>query len=403
MTWLYVPSTSSPCAPASEGSSSESNSLSDISARLAEGSVTWRGKPQPPQAWSRRWRQGGFIELLSGVTCSPSMLDRGVASFISSLRETPVRTTALPESGPAPAGGDSSPQRSAALPRSAGRILSSARTCQGMPLGNSRPSFRHWSDWATSLREEYSARPKPAIPCGASDCSFWPSARAEDSESSGRRHNREVSDTLTAVARDWAAPQAADSKRGSRRSRINRAQEGLPLAEQAGQWPAPAARDWKGSSVGSVTRQDGKSRGDLLDYAAEQFFHRPSSPDQPTRAGQRRWSGSLILYLRLRATTNMALRSEMRALLRMAARSTEKGRRWRRGWTRASARPYVRPAFRTRLNPYFVEALMRWPSGMSGFGRQETAWIQWQLLMRSYLSELCTAYGGEPEQGDLFG
>tara|TARA_R110002110_G_C13076686_1_gene683401 strand:+ start:92 stop:613 length:522 start_codon:yes stop_codon:yes gene_type:complete len=35
-------------------------------------------------------------------------------------------------------------------------------------------------------------------------------------------------------------------------------------------WPTATARDWKGSAPGSVTRKDGKSRMDLLDYAAEQ-------------------------------------------------------------------------------------------------------------------------------------
>jgi len=122
MTWLYVPGTSSACAPASADSNSASCSLSTAAPKLVEGSVTWRGKPQMLPAWSRRWRAGGFIRLLSGLTCSPSTLDHGVASFISSLRETPVRTTASPESAKGKAERGFSPPRSCASPKSAGLL-----------------------------------------------------------------------------------------------------------------------------------------------------------------------------------------------------------------------------------------------------------------------------------------
>ena len=46
------------------------------------------------------------------------------------------------------------------------------------------------------------------------------------------------------------------------------------------------------------------------------------------------------------------------------------------------------PSVKRKLNPIFVEALMRWPTGLSGFERQETAWTRWWLLMPSYLSTL---------------
>lgn len=50
-------------------------------------------------------------------------------------------------------------------------------------------------------------------------------------------------------------------------------------------WPTPAAQNWKGSSGGSITRTDGKSRMDLLHYRAEQGFTCPAPvtlPDGPT-------------------------------------------------------------------------------------------------------------------------
>jgi len=59
------------------------------------------------------------------------------------------------------------------------------------------------------------------------------------------------------------------------------------------------------------------------------------------------------------------------------------------------------PSVKRKLNPIFVEALMRWPTGLSGFERQETAWTRWWLLMPFYLSQLCLA-SEEGMQMDMF-
>lgn len=254
---------------------------------------------------------------------------------------------------------------------------------------------------------------------------MWPSARAEDSESSGRRESRGVSDTLTAAARDfdplwplpmadaagnsdfsrramelsdemltWAAPRTSDTNgpglhgdggvdlltqaatwespgvaltEGSRKTRSGARSDELLLTGQAeattehwnpANWPAPATRDHKGSSEGSIFRQDGKSRSDMLDFAAEQFFSLPpSSPAQPTAAGA------------------------------MSSTATP------------NSNP---PSARRKLNPIFVEALMRWPTGLSGFERQETAWTRWWQLMPSFVSALCSTPSA-PAQASLFG
>jgi DNA (cytosine-5)-methyltransferase 1 len=117
----------------------------------------------------------------------------------------------------------------------------------------------------------------------------------------------------------------------------------LGLEHQARSWPA--ARDHKGSSPDSIMRQDGKSRGDMLDYAAEQFFLPPSFQDQPIAGGS----------------------------------------------MSSTAGPNSnQPSQKRKLNPIFVEALMRWPTGLSGFERPETAWTRWWLLMPSFLSMLCS-------------
>ena len=399
--WLYVPTTSSPAAQASEDLNSASYSPSDIGERMGAVYVTWRGKPQPPQAWSRRWKQGGFIRRLSGLTCEPSTLDRGVASFISSLQETPAKTTPSLESAKGPMGSASSHPKSPVLPKSAGLILSSVRTSRGTRTDSLRPSLRHWKGWATALRQEYSARPALATPCDASDCSSWPSAKvARGGYEIDPKTGKKIS-TLEGAAQDWAAPCArdhfpphtpeyiADKKaqgHGMRNLTDEAAQWMAPQvpnggrstdhAEQVGStlyhngkkvqmglesqvktWAAPAAQNHKGSSEGSITRSDGKSREDILSYQAEQFFRPPSSPDRPIAGGSTSSTDS--------PNSNQ-------------------------------------PSVKRKLNPIFVEALMRWPTGLSGFERQETAWTRWWLLMPSFLSALYSASEAE-EQMDLFG
>lgn len=341
MTWLHVPPgmvppTSSPSAPGSAGSNLDCNSLSDISARLCEGSVTSKGKLLPSPLWSRRWRRGGFIRLLSGLTLEPSTAQRGVDAWISSLRETRARGTASPESVAANSMTDGCSTAPSTYSRPAGLILSSVRTCRGTRADSSPLPARHWFDWAAALRREYSARPKPATPCGGSDCSSWPSARTSDTNGAGE-HGEGGLDLRTAAAQ-WMAPRKAGGHT-------------INLEDQAEHWPGPAARDWKGSSEGSITRQDGKSRSDMLDYHAEQFFRPPSSPVRPIIAG-----GSM-------SSTDGPNSNQ--------------------------------PSAKRKLNPIFVEALMRWPTGLSGFERRETAWTRWSQRQRSFLSALFSPPPGQ--------
>ncbi len=356
--WLYIP-TSCPSAQGLAGLNSACCSDLTISERLAAACVTWRGKPRQPRAWLQAWKRGGFIRRLSGVTLEPLTAQAGVDAWISLLQETRARATALPESGWASwmtAGCSTGPSTYSTR---RGLILSSARTCRGTRTDKSPLPFRHWSDWAAALRAEYSARLKPATRCGGSDCSSWPSERwpapnmgRGQSLRSGQnpelrragRHQVNLED----VAEHWAAPRCNDpEKRGEI---ANDARNGLP--GQAEHWAGPAAQNFKGSSQGSIRRRDGQSRADLLHYQAEQFFRIPasvgqSSPDQPIIAG-----GAIC--------------------------STDG--------------PNInQPLAKRKLNPIFVEALMRWPTGLSGFARQETAWTRWWQLMPSYLScLLCT-------------
>lgn len=395
--WLYLPSsvlpsTSSPSAPASAGSNSDCNSPTIIADRLCTASVTWRGKQEQPQAWSRRWKRGGFIRLLSGLTLEPSTAQLGADAWISSLRATRAKEIRLRESAAENSTTDGCSTAPSTFSIKAGLILSSARTCRGTPTDSLPLPSRHWSDWVAALRSEYSARPKPAIRCGGSDSSSWPSARTSDTNGAGEhgdggmdlrtaavnwpgcsvadsRNSRNstagrsgsgkphsIGDTLCDAVKKWSAPKASDAEKAGPNMRGSKGY--IPLPAQAMNWAGPAAQNHKGSSEGSIIRQDGKSRADILSYQAEQFFHPPSSPDQPIIAG---------------------------------------------GSTSSTDSPNSnQPSVKRKLNPIFVEALMRWPTGLSGFERQEMALILWSQLMPSFLSMLVSPQIEAEQQMEMF-
>lgn len=191
----------------------------------------------------------------------------------------------------------------------------------------------------------------------------WPGPTVSDTNGIGL-HGDGAPDLRTTAAL-WEAPSVAVTE-GSRKTKGGARSNELLLtgqAEKVSNWAAPTAQNYKGSSEGSsegsIIRKDGKSRADLLHYQAEQLFsHLPSSPDQPIAGG---------------STSSIAGPSSNQ------------------------------PSVKRRLNPIFVEALMRWPTGLSGFERPETAWTRWWQLMPSFLSDLCSTVIEPVQQLDLFG
>jgi hypothetical protein len=379
MSWLYVPGL--------EALNSDSNSHLIFSENAVASSLRWRGKPQQLEAWSRQWKRGGFIRLLSGLTCEPSTLDAGVDALISSLRETRARATPWRESGSASStiAGCLIGQSTSFPP--AGLRVSSARTSRGTQTGNSPLLSKHWKDWAAALRAEYSARPKPATPCDASDCSSWPSASIRNHHAQGASRNTEASANSLGsfVEQEWMAPQVPNGGRSTAHAEKvgNTLYHGdkkvqLGLESRAKSWSSPKASDpekagpnMRGSKgdvplpgqaaqsmtpcSADVTKVTLATKQYSLIHQAHELFHPPSSP-APAIAG-----GSM-------SSTDSPNSNQ--------------------------------PSAKRKLNPIFVEALMRWPTGLSGFERQETAWTRWWQLQHSYLLALASGYS--PRQRGLF-
>ena len=308
MSWLYVPE------------SAALNSASELPCQERAASLSWRGKPMQPRTLSRAWKTGHCITRLSGLTLPPSTLDRGVASFIASLRAIPASQTAsLGEDLEMPTNGSLSTKLSESS-TSAGLIVCSARTSRGTPTDSLRHWSRHWSDWATALRQEYSARPKSAPATDATDCSSWPTASAADctgttgggqvsslrtevslwptpmagtpaQNGNSAAGNSDFSRGVMAIAESWATPQARDHfppHSPERVAKMKAAGHGMRnLNDEAAHWPTPATRDHEGinSPEHVTTNGTGRMHMDQLPNFVEYAFQ-PSHPDPLTDAGR---------------------------------------------------------------------------------------------------------------------
>ncbi len=152
---------------------------------------------------------------------------------------------------------------------------------------------------------------------------------------------------LTDEAASWSSPKASDPEKAGPNMRGSKGD--VPLPGQAVQWIAPMASD-DGQKVTSVAHQK------MLCNQAAAFLP-PSSPDLPIAGGSTSSTDS--------PNSNQ-------------------------------------PSVKRKLNPIFVEALMRWPTGLSGFERPAMALTLWQQRQLSFLSALYSASEAE-EQMDLFG
>lgn len=376
MSWVYVPGLAG------------SSLASALPCPERGASLTWRGKPMPPRTLSRAWKTGAFITRLSGLTLPPSTLEDGVASWIASLRETRASPTVSPDADLAPPTNGFSLIRCCGSSRSAGLIVSSARTCAGTPTGSSAPLSRHWKGWVTALRQEFSARPRPERATGASDCSLWPTAVAQDDNKSPEAHlamkarmkggPRNTVTSLQVMAKIWATPQARDHFPAHTPERVEKMKalgHGMRnLNDEVSQWRTPSDISKRGGSQDPAKRKAGGHAVNLEDQA--EHWPPPITADDGRK---------------------VTPRSAQRQLCNVAS-----------VWPQSFARPdQPMPAggrysdTRRSLNPLFVEWLMGWPIGWTDCGQPVTGFSRWLQRSRGALSTLCTPM--PTAQGDLFG
>jgi len=233
--------------------------------------------------------------------------------------------------------GSSSIRSCASLP-SAGLSVSSARTSLGTRTDSLAPSSRHWKGWATALRQEYSARAALETATAESGFSSWPTAtvssqaQTAEAPTPGQTGGTTLPGAAIVATRNWASPTARN-------------------------WPAPAARDW---------------RSDASILTDEDLY---GTKGKPLARMAMNWQTPLVAD----AGEKVTAASHQLALMNQAATfdpSLFRAPPIAGGSTSSTDTPNSnQPSVKRRLNPIFVEALMRWPIGWTDFGCSETGSI----------------------------
>lgn len=274
--------------------------------------------------------------------------------------------------------------------------MSSAKTSLGTRTDSLKLSSQHWREWVTALRLEYSQRAAPEPATSESGCSSWPTATANMVTGAGSA-GRDGGDNLQTAVSMWGTPRATDGEKGGPNQSFGAG--GQPLPAQAAQWetpsvavtagtrlsrggerssellltgqaievsrwPTPAARDHKGSGQ-AITRSDGKSRMDMLDWKAERGF---SLPPVPTTPHGSRSSDPRRVLLRLYLTLRYSKPSSFRAMRKL--------------------RKKVASTFRPKLNPSFVDWMHGWPSEWTDCEQAVTGFRPWLQRSRGELLKL---------------
>ena len=206
--WLHLPST---CCPSVPGTADSTLELSVQQAERLARSATLSGKPAQPRYWRLAWRKKPWLRHLSGLTCEPSMADRGVALWISSLAATRASRSVMPGNGLASLmRGIYGPTSLASLAKLSPASCSS-RTSQDTSLSDSMLFAPNSPPSATELRRDYSRRLKSAQAIAANACSSsaWPTPNHRDADKWHNRaigHDRQVN--LSGAAHNWQTPTA---------------------------------------------------------------------------------------------------------------------------------------------------------------------------------------------------
>ena len=224
--WIHVPSTSLASAPVTAASSLDwTQPWMEELAR----SVTWKTNSVSLQSLRRVWQTAPSIRLLSGLTSAPSIQNRGVAAYISSLGDFHASHSVLPVNASnrqmKEISGPMSPESSTA----SNPIESSWKMLQascGITMNEFGETYERW---VTRLRKDSSRRQKQAHHTGESGSLSWPTPTLGGKESRASRAKRgSGGEDLASTATNWPTPQARDYKGFAPKGRAMSTQDARP-------------------------------------------------------------------------------------------------------------------------------------------------------------------------------
>lgn len=325
------------------------------------------------QSWQRAWNKTPWIKRLYGRIYEPSMANRGVASWIASLRAIHVSPLALQASSSATKTQDTSGQMSFAWCEKSTRPCASSKTSQDIYDWDSNKSTMTFEAWVTALRQACSLRRKSVHLINGSDCSSWPTARVSSANAPCQseiakgdpRRRLEVSVVTWATPNTMdhlppRSPEAMERMLGPEGARAGRTRPSN-LREQI-MWLTPRAQETEEKQETFLKRngdRTGRCFGSLS--AQAKVWPTVTTQDAKNNAGPSQFR---------RNTKPLNVEACLHS------RSSPQGQQ-----ENGTESQKV-------LNPQFVEWLMGWPIGWTEFAPVETVSSRWLPLMHGALSFL---------------
>ncbi len=396
--WIRLPSMCCPSVP----EAGDSISASSWRSLLLEQSAALSTKHTAAASWIRAWKRKPWMTRLFGRIYEPSTAARGVATFISSLADSPASPGQSPERVLEQTILDTYGLTSSELSkRLAVPSHVSSRTSPGLfPTEDMPPSNETWRDLTTRWKRCRSRLLTLAQAIAGSDCSSWPTVQASDCL--GEMHQSEK-----AQAAGWA-PRLQDAARAAmwhtmhgfgNFDKTGKPGGGCELGQQAAMWQTAISPD----SPKTRRQVGGTEREPLLPAQAE-TWPTPASVDGEKQSGSRR-KGDRTLPSEARAWPTPNVPSGGRAVPPDATYPTNctaydsTGKKVQVDLNNAASR-FSPPApatstdggesspSRRRLNPLFVEWLMGFPSGWSDCECSATQLSHFKRRMHSCLCGL---------------
>lgn len=287
MTWLIPSSLRSVFAPAPECSTTACMSGSNISDCDLAFWVTSSGTPSPRQFSWRGWQTRPWSRRLFGPeTLRISNSSNGMTAWTSLWRASRASHGAQPATKPEPmmTAGSGPTSHSEFVRLNPG--FAGSKMCGDLFQEADLSSSCLILPVSGSMRNGVLLRRPTLVPLmSANASSFWPTARANDSQ--GGAYQNQVGGgtqpTLVGAARMWGTP---NTQKGGGKSRSGNRADELLLAGQAEKfWPKPASRDHKGeNSADHLEAGTGRLHLDQLpNFLKFRFSH----PDQTTADGEK--------------------------------------------------------------------------------------------------------------------
>jgi len=223
-------------------------------------SVWWRGKRSPSPLWRRKWNADPWLRRLSGLTCEPSTLARGVEWWIASLADTHASHSHQPASVVESRTHVTYGQMSLAFCENADPQSAFLRTSPVICRSEHTKSSASFKRWATALRAHCGQRRRSALPTAEKECSSWefgtllPTPTASD-YGTQRGIGQQARPSLDTMARRgvWPTPTVQDSSNNGGASQMKRNTQ--PLNAAVRMWPTPVVgTHQQGDGPGLIVR-----------------------------------------------------------------------------------------------------------------------------------------------------